>query len=73
MYVLETSNGPGSPALSRGDIVRIDPSGAQTTIVTGLTFPTGMTRGPDGALWVSNQGFGPTTPGFGQILRIEPN
>ena len=73
MYVLETSNGPGSPAPSRGDIVRIDPSGAQTTIVTGLTFPTGMTRGPDGALWVSNQGFGPTTPGFGQILRIEPN
>jgi hypothetical protein len=73
MYVLETSNGPGSPAPSSGDIVRIDPSGAQTTIVTGLTFPTGMTMGPDGALWVSNQGFGPTTPGFGQILRIDPN
>ena len=29
--------------------------------------------GPDGDLWVSNQGFGPTLPGFGEILRIDPN
>ena len=73
MYVLETSNLAGAPAPGHGDIVRIDPSGAQTTIVSGLTFPTGMTMGPDGDLWVSNQGFGPTIPGFGQILRIDPN
>jgi hypothetical protein len=71
MYVLETSNHAGLPTPGMGDIVRIDPSGAQTRIVSGLTFPTGMTMGPDGALWVSNQGFGPTTPGFGQILRID--
>ena len=71
LYVLETSNHAGNPAPGNGDIVRIDPSGAQTTIVSGLTFPTGMTMGPDGALWVSNQGFGPQTPGFGQILRID--
>jgi hypothetical protein len=70
MYVLETSNHLGPPTLGMGDIVRVDPSGAKTTIVSGLTFPTGMTIGPDGALWVSNQGFGPTTPGFGQVLRI---
>ena len=62
MYVLETSNLAGAPAPGMGDIVRIDPSGARTTIVSGLTFPTGMTIGPDGDLWVSNQGFGPTTP-----------
>jgi hypothetical protein len=73
MYVLETSNHAGNPAPGTGDIVRIDPSGQRTTIVTGLTFPTGMTIGPDGNLWVSNQGFGPTIPGFGQILRINPN
>jgi len=73
LYVLETSNHAGAPAPGNGDIVRIDPSGAQTTIVSGLTFPTGMTMGPDGDLWVSNQGFGPTVPGFGQILRIDPN
>jgi hypothetical protein len=73
MYVLETSNHTGAPTPGTGDIVRIDPSGARTTIVSGLTFPTGLTLGPDGELWVSNQGFGPTLPGFGQILRINPN
>jgi sugar lactone lactonase YvrE len=73
MYVLETSNLAGSPTPGNGDIVRIDPSGARTTIVSGLTFPTGMTMGPDGNLWVSNQGFGPTTAGFGEILRINLN
>jgi hypothetical protein len=73
MYVLETANHAGPPTPGMGDIVRIDPSGRQTTIVSGLTFPTGMTMGPDGALWVSNQGFGPTIPGFGQILRIDVN
>ena len=73
MYVLETSNQAGNPTPGTGDIVRIDPSGARTTIASGLTFPTGMTIGPDGDLWVSNQGFGPTIPGFGQILRINPN
>ena len=73
IYVLETSNHAGAPTPGTGDIVRIDPSGAKTTIVSGLTFPTGMTMGPDGALWVSNQGFGPTIPGFGQVLRIDAN
>jgi hypothetical protein len=73
IYVLETSNAPGPPSPGTGDIVRIDRSGAQTTIVSGLTFPTGMTMGRDGTLWVSNQGFGPLTPGFGEILRIDPN
>ncbi len=73
MYVLETSNHAGAPTPGTGDIVRIDPSGAKTTIVSGLTFPTGMTMGPDGALWVSNQGFGPTIAGFGQVLRIDAN
>ncbi|HKO28738.1 MAG TPA: hypothetical protein VJU80_14865 [Solirubrobacteraceae bacterium] len=71
--LLETSNQAGNPTPGTGDIVRIDPSGARTTIASGLTFPTGMTIGPDGDLWVSNQGFGPTIPGFGQILRINPN
>jgi hypothetical protein len=73
MYVLESSNHAGPPTPGTGDIIRIDPNGRKTTLLSGLTFPTGMTMGPDGNLWVSNQGFGPTLPGFGEILRIDPN
>jgi hypothetical protein len=40
-----------------------------TTIADGLTTPTGMTVGPDGALYVLN--FGTCAPaGAGQIVRI---
>ena len=48
MYVLETSNQAGAPTPGAGHIVRIDPSGARTTIITGLTFPTAMTIGVSG-------------------------
>jgi hypothetical protein len=33
-----------------------------------LFFPTGMTFGPDGALYISNVGFGPP---MGQILKVQ--
>jgi hypothetical protein len=39
-------------------------------IASGLSFPTAMTTGPDGALYVSSVGFGGPIPGLGQILRI---
>ena len=38
-------------------------------VASGLTLPTGMAFGPDGALYVSNLGFG-TPPGAGQFVRI---
>jgi len=60
--------GPGPAQLGTGMIVRIDHAGATTTIATGLSFPTGMTFGPDGALYVSNLGFAGT--GAGQILKV---
>jgi hypothetical protein len=30
-----------------------------------------MTIGPDGKLYVSNKGFGPPIPGFGEVLQID--
>lgn len=69
LYVLEMSNVTGGPAPFTGDVVRINDDGTRTTIASGLMFPTAMTFGPDGALYVSNVGFG-GPPGAGQILRI---
>ena len=70
MFVLETSTAAGDPTPFTGKVVRVDPSGKQTEIASGLFFPTGMTLGPDGALYVSNTGFGPPPVGLGEILRI---
>lgn len=72
MYALETSystTDPG-PEPFTGRLLRISRNGQKIFIDTGgsLFFPTGMTFGPDGALYVSNMGFGPP---FGEILRIE--
>lgn len=38
------------------------------TIASGLNFPTAMTFGPDGRLYVSGTGIG--APGSGEILQI---
>lgn len=76
MYVLETSystNDPG-PEPFTGRLIRVLPNGQQQVLIDStsgvLFFPTGMTYGPDGALYISNVGFGPPAP-LGQILRVE--
>ncbi|HTE89786.1 MAG TPA: ScyD/ScyE family protein [Terriglobales bacterium] len=69
LYVLETSTVPGNPTPGTGDVVRVKGDGTLETIASGLTFPTAMTFGPDGKLYVSNFGFG-FPAGSGQILRI---
>jgi sugar lactone lactonase YvrE len=51
-------------------IVRVGRSGEVETIASGLTFPSGMALGPDGNLYVSNQGFA-LPSGSGQIVRVE--
>ena len=71
MYVLEASAAP-APTAGTGRIVRVEPNGkSRDVIADGLFFPTGMTLGPDGNLYVSNVGFGPPPVGLGQVLKIE--
>jgi sugar lactone lactonase YvrE len=74
LYALESVTAAGFPfdptanPFGTGRVVRIEPNGAQSTVVDGLTVPTAMTFGPDGALYISNLGFG-APAGAGEILR----
>ena len=61
---------PGPASAGSGQVVRVNEDGTLTSIATGLVFPTGMTFGPDGKLYVSNFGFGVPPVGLGQIMRI---
>ena len=71
MYVLEASAAP-APTPGTGRVVRISSDGkTRKVIADGLFFPTGMTLGPDGNLYVSNVGFGPPPVGLGEVLKIE--
>jgi hypothetical protein len=75
LYALESMTGPGFPSpaqIGTGKVVQIDPNGRQTVIATGLSFASGMTMGPDGALYISNFGFG-APAGAGQIIRLTLN
>ncbi|MFN8593570.1 MAG: ScyD/ScyE family protein [Thermomicrobiales bacterium] len=74
LYALETStDNPEAPPFfhpDSGRVVRLTDSGAWETVATGLSFPTAMTFGADGTLYVSNFGFG-YPPGAGQIVTID--
>ena len=70
MYILEMSAAEGGPTPGTGKVVRYEYNGTLTDIVTGLTFPTGMTFGPDGLLYISNFGFG-FPAGAGQIVAAK--
>ena len=69
LYVLETSQG-GGPIPMTGRVVRVNNDKSRDVVVDHLFFPTGMTFGPDGPLYISNTGFGPPN---GQILKVEFN
>lgn len=73
LYVLENTVGAAFPTPGYGRIVRLEPNGSKTIIATGLDLPTGMTMGPDGKLYVSNWGLGPTAVGGGQVLQVTVN
>lgn len=73
MYALETdtvAGFPGPDAAGSGRVVCVNDDGSLTTIASGLVFPTAMTFGPDGALYVSHFGFGVPVPDAVQIVRI---
>ena len=71
LYVLETSAVDGGPAPNTGRVIKINHQGGRQVVVDSLFFPTGITIGPDGNLYISNKGFGPPIPGFGEILKVE--
>jgi hypothetical protein len=68
LYALELSDGVGGPAPGLGKVVRVNHAGDIEDVCVGLSFPTGMTFGPQGDLYVSNLGAAPSPAG--QILRI---
>ena len=66
LYVLQSPIfAPGT-----GSLVRINHDGSVVPILTGLTFPSALTRGPDDAFYVSVCGYH-CAPGQGQILRVQ--
>ena len=71
LYALEMSTSKGEPTPGTGRIVRVQDGHATRTVASGLTFPTAMTVGRDGAFYVSDRGFG-SGAGQGRIMRIAP-
>jgi hypothetical protein len=70
LYVLESLDQFSSGA---GRVLRLSHSGKKSkseVIAEGLIFPTAMTVGPDGNLYVSNKGYA-FGPGDGEIVRVE--
>jgi hypothetical protein len=71
-YVLESFTCPTAdpcfPSPGSGRVVRVARDGTRSVVATGLSFATALRVGPDGALYVSNFGFGP--PRSGEIVRI---
>lgn len=75
LYALEASTGntsePPFMVPGSGKVLRLTDKGTFETIASGLTFPTAMTFGPDGNLYISNVGFGQgPAAGKGQIVKI---
>ena len=74
IYALEAFTGffaPAPPVAHTGTVVRLKGHGTWEPVVTGLSFPTAMTFGPVGNLYISNNGFGQPTNTAGEIVRVQ--
>jgi glucose/arabinose dehydrogenase len=70
LYALETTTVDNDfPQPGTGRVVRVTRHGRLIPVATGLTFPTGITVGPDGHLYVSEFGYGGDL-NAGRIVRI---
>jgi hypothetical protein len=76
LYALETTKAGVAPPLSdpsAGRLVRLEPNGALSEVVTGLAFPAGLLAGAKGELYVSNCSYhcddGSGSLRVGQVLR----
>jgi len=69
IYVLEMATNSLLSGDPTGAVKRVRPDGTITTLTTGLFLPTGMTIGPDGMLYVANNGI---IVGNGQVVQIDP-
>ncbi len=70
MYVLENTTHGDFPTPATGDVIRVDATGGRATVVSGLYLPTAMALGPDGYLYISNDGLGSNAIGGGEIVRV---
>jgi hypothetical protein len=77
LYVLQFATGATGNPVNSGVLRRVELFGCTTApndcprkdVVTALNRPTSFAIGPDGAIYVTNNG---TSPTAGQVLRIEP-
>jgi hypothetical protein len=69
LYILESTTGNPMPTPDTGVVLKVTLRGQREILASGLSLPTAMTFGPDGALYVSNKGFG-YPPGMGEVVRI---
>jgi hypothetical protein len=77
IYILESSYSTTDPfpEPATGRLIRVHQNGKKEVLLDGssgmLSVASGMTFGPDGALYISNVGFGAPPIGLGQIIRVE--